>query len=89
MNKITLYYAILIAIITIQFVVSVISRSSVVQQSAALVNGQRQLAQLEKQETDLVNILAQQTSLAPDTSTQYVAISKPVTLTSGSLVATR
>ncbi len=91
MNKITLYYTFLFIIVATQFVGSVVIRSSVVQQSAALVNEQKKLAQLEQQEAALVQKVAQQTALTSvqTASPEYIAMGRPVVLTPVSLVAAR
>lgn len=90
MNKISLYYSILALIIVVQFVSSVVNKSIAVQASASLANGQQQLDVLEERESELVKLLAEQTSLiAPSDPSLYVAIDRPVALTPASLVATR
>ena len=91
MKKTSLYYSILVAVIAVQFISTVIGKSMAVQQSALLVSEQKQLALLEQQEADLINTLASKTSLASlsESATEYVTITKPVTLTPATLVATR
>lgn len=90
MNKVTLYYSILVFVIVVQFVSSVVNKSIAVQASASLANGQQQLDVLEQRESDLVKLLAEQTALmAPNDFSLYVAIDRTVALTPISLVATR
>lgn len=91
MNKITVYYSVLIVVIVVQFVSSVISKSIAVQQSAVLVTQQKQLASLEQREANLINTIATQTALSTPTAEAegYVAITRPVTVIPTSLVAAR
>lgn len=90
MKKITMYYVFLATIITIQFVISVIGKSVAVQQSVTLVDQQKELASLEKRESELINTIAAQTSLAASTETTGLeAITRPIALTPSSLVAAR
>lgn len=90
MNKISLYYSILALIIVVQFVSSVVNKSIAVQASASLASGQQQLEVLEERESELVKLLAEQTSLiAPSDPSLYEAIDRTVALTPTSFLATR
>ena len=91
MNKISLYYIILVGIVVVQFVSSVIGKSVLVQQSVTIVDEQRELASYEQRETDLIHALAAKTSLKSIAvaSGDYVAISHPVAVLPSSLVAAR
>lgn len=88
MKKISLYYLVLLAVIGVQFVMSVVGKSMAVQQSVSLVTYQKELAVLEKRESELVNLIAARTALIDSPVTnEFVAITKPVALQPKSLVA--
>jgi hypothetical protein len=91
MNKISLYYMMLIGVVVVQFVSSVIGKSLLVQQSVTIVDEQRELASYEQRETDLIHSLAAKTSLQSIavSSGEYVAISQPVAVLPTSQVAAR
>lgn len=89
MTKITLYYSSLALIIAVQFITSVVVRSSSVQHTAALADSQRQLARLESREAALVSQLAAQTTLERGATapTAFIAIANPVVITPVTLAA--
>jgi len=89
MKKTAIYYTVLMSIVAIQFIWTVVNKSVAVQQSSQLVEYQKELSQLEKEQSDLVTQLATKTSLAlitPETS-GYIPISKPIVVQSPTLVA--